>query len=57
MDEIHGLSRPNMDMFERSAARAFLGSRQWREKTIMNIPPSRVEWQAPYGCSLARGQG
>jgi len=51
-----GLSRANMDMFERSAARAFLGSQSVEGKTIMNIPPTRVgyhHWQAPYGCSLA----
>jgi hypothetical protein len=56
-DDIHGLSRANMDLFERSAARTFLGSQSLGGKEIMNIPPSRVEyhyWRALYGCSLTQ---
>jgi len=46
-----------MDLFERSAARTFLGSQSLGGKEIMNIPPSRVEyhyWRALYGCSLTQ---
>jgi hypothetical protein len=48
-DEIHGLSRVNMDMFERSAARAFLGSQSVEGKDDHEHPTK------PCGISLLAG--
>jgi len=48
-DDIHGLSRANMDLFERSAARTFLGSQSLGGKRDHEHPTK------PCGISLLAG--